>query len=466
MSNMKSIFPKVNNGLNIVIVGGGKIGAALIEQLTAEGHDITIIDNNPARIQTISNMYDIMGIVGNGASYGIQMEAGIENADLIIAVTGSDELNLLCCTVASRVGNCASIARVRTPDYSKEAGYLRKKLGLAMIINPELEAAKEISRIISLPMALDVTTFTHGQAELVKVKVTDTSPLDNMMVSDIAQNISNAFLIGAVERDNEVFIPSGNFVVKANDVISIVAARKDIHNTLKKLGFKTTTIKNCMIIGGGKVAYYLASQLISAKVDVKIIEQDKERCEQLSALLPKAVIINGDGTDQDLLNEENLSGIDSFVPLTGIDEENIMLTLHAKRISNAKAITKINRIGFKDVINTLDLGSVVYPRFITSEAIIAYVRALSNSINSNVETLYHLFDGRAEAIEFYIKEKSAVTDIPLMNLRLKDNLLICLINRNGRVFIPGGNDSFKEGDFVMLVTTHKGFGDIGDILMK
>ncbi|MCI8308430.1 MAG: Trk system potassium transporter TrkA [Lachnospiraceae bacterium] len=463
---MKPIFPKVNTGLNIVIVGGGKIGVALIEQLTAEGHDITIIDNNPVRIQTITDMYDIMGIAGNGASYGIQMEAGIENADLIIAVTGSDELNLLCCTVASQVGNCASIARVRTPDYSKEAGYLIKKLGLAMIINPELEAAKEVARIISLPIALDVTTFTHGQADLVKVKVTSNSPLDNMMISDIAHNISNDFLIGAVERDNEIFIPSGNFTIKSNDKISIVAARKDIHNTLKKLGFKTTTVKNCMIIGGGKVAYYLASQLLSAGVAVKIIEQSKKRCEQLSILLPKAVIINGDGTDAGLLDEEDLPGVDSFVPLTGIDEENIMLTLHAKQVSNAKVITKINRLGFKDVINTLDLGSVVYPRFITAEAIIAYVRALSNSMNSNVETLYHMFNGRAEAIEFYIKEKSAVTDIPLMNLKLKDNLLICLINRNGRVFIPGGNDSFREGDFVMLVTTHKGFGDIRDILKK
>lgn len=461
---MKSILPKAGNGLNIVIVGGGKIGAALIEQLTAEGHDVTIIDKNPARVQSITNMYDIMGIAGNGASYSIQMEAGIEAADLIIAVTGSDELNLLCCTVASQVGNCASIARVRTPDYSKEAGYLRKKLGLAMIINPDLEAAKEVSSIISLPIALDVTSFTHGQADLVKVKVTETSPLDNMRVSDIAQNISNDFLIGAVERDNEVFIPSGNFTIKANDIISIVAARKDMHHTLKKLGFTTTTVKNCMIIGGGRVAYYLASQLLSAGVSVKIIEQDKERCEQLSILLPKAVIINGDGTDEDLLNEEDLPGVDSFVPLTGIDEENVMLTLHAKQVSNAKVITKVNRIGFKKVINTLDLGSVVYPRFITAEAIIAYVRALNNSRNSNVETLYHLFDGRAEAIEFYIKEKSSVTDIPLMNLKLKDNLLICFINRNGRVFIPGGNDSFREGDFVMLVTTHKGFGDIGDIL--
>lgn len=463
---MNSLFSSGRDGLNIIIVGGGKIGITLIEQLTAEGHYITIVDTNPVKIQSITNMYDIMGVNGNGASLSVQMEAGIETADLIIAVTGSDELNLLCCTVASQVGNCASIARVRTPDYSKEANYLRKKLGLAMIINPELEAAKEASRIISLPTAIDVTTFAHGQAELVKLKVPDTSSIANMKIIDIAKNISNDFLICAVERDGQVYIPSGNFTILENDKISIVGARRDIHNIIKKLGFKTTTIKNCMIIGGGKVAYYLAAQLIAAGVEVKIIELNKERCEQLSILLPKAVIINGDGTDEDMLNEENIADIDSFVPLVGIDEENIMLTLYAKQVSKAKVITKINKIGFKNVINNMDLGSVIYPRFITSEAIIAYVRAVNNSINSNVETLYHMFDGRAEAIEFSIKENSSVTNIPLMDMKLKDNLLICFINRNGRVFIPGGNDVFMDGDSVMLVTRHKGFGDISDIFVK
>ncbi|MDE7431338.1 MAG: NAD-binding protein, partial [Lachnospiraceae bacterium] len=263
-----------------------------------------------------------------------------------------------------------------------------------------------------------------------------------------------------------VFIPSGEFVLQTGDYVSFVASRKNARDFLKKIGFKTHQVKDTMIIGGGKVAYYLAKQLLNIGISVKIIEKNRARCEELSVLLPQAIIINGDGTDEELLNEEGLAYAESFVPLTGIDEENIMLTLHAKQVSKAKVITKINRITFKDVITSLDLGSVVYPRFITSEAIIAYVRAKNNSVNSNIETLYHMFDSRAEAIEFRVEEESNVTDIPLMNLSLKKNLLICFINRNGKIFIPSGQDCIKAGDTVMIVTTHNGFTNIRDILKK
>ena len=461
---MRTIIPHENRGLNIIIAGCGKVGITLIDQLSKEGHYITVIDKNSTKLQTLSNNYDIMTICGNGASYSVQREAGIESADLIIAVTDSDELNLLCCTVASRSGKCSAIARVRTPDYSIEANYLKNKLGLARIINPELEAANEVTRILSLPTALDVTPFAHGQVEMVKIKIPENSFLDNMEIQNISKNISTDFLISAVERNGEVFIPSGSFILKSGDIMSVVAARRDILSTLKKMNFKSTPIKNTLIIGGGKVAYYLAKQLLNIGFDVKIIEQDRERCEELSILLPKAIIINGDGTDEDLLKEEGIQNCDSFVPLTGIDEENIMLTLYASKVSNAKAVTKINRINFTNVIAGLDLGSVVYPRFLTSEAIIAYVRAMKNSMNSGIETLSHLFNQRVEAIEFKIKEAPAVTNIPLMDLKLKNNLLICVINRNGRVFIPSGQDCFMDGDSVVLVTTHQGFNDINDIL--
>ena len=461
---MRTIIPHENRGLNIIIAGCGKVGITLIDQLSKEGHYITVIDKNSTKLQTLSNNYDIMTICGNGASYSVQREAGIESADLIIAVTDSDELNLLCCTVASRSGKCSAIARVRTPDYSIEANYLKNRLGLARIINPELEAANEVTRILSLPTALDVTPFAHGQVEMVKIKIPENSFLDNMEIQNISKNISTDFLISAVERNGEVFIPSGIFILKSGDIMSVVAARRDILSTLKKMNFKSTPIKNTLIIGGGKVAYYLAKQLLNIGFDVKIIEQDRERCEELSILLPKAIIINGDGTDEDLLKEEGIQNCDSFVPLTGIDEENIMLTLYASKVSNAKAVTKINRINFTNVIAGLDLGSVVYPRFLTSEAIIAYVRAMKNSMNSGIETLSHLFNQRVEAIEFKIKEAPAVTNIPLMDLKLKNNLLICVINRNGRVFIPSGQDCFMDGDSVVLVTTHQGFNDINDIL--
>ena len=440
------------------------MGATLVEQLSREGHDLTIIDKSPQRIQSITGLFDVMGIVGNGASYSVQMEAGIEDADLIIAVTNSDELNLLCCTVAKRVGGCAAIARVRTPDYSTEVGYLREKLGLAMIINPELEAAKEAARILYLPTALEVNSFAHGQAELIKFKVPEGNMLDGMTIAFLGKTIAHNILICAVERGKEIFIPSGDFQMQKGDIISFVSSRRSAKDFLETIGFKTNRVKSTMIIGGGKAAYYLAKQLLHMGISVKIIEIDKARCEELSILLPKAVIINGDGTNEDLLKEEGIEYTESFVALTGIDEENILLTLYARQVSNAKVITKINRITFKDVISNLDLGSVIYPRYITSETIIAYVRAKKNSMGSDIETLYHMFDHRAEAIEFRVREKSAVTNISLAELPLKKNLLLSCINRNGKIIIPSGQDCIRVGDTVMIVTTHTGFNDILDIL--
>ncbi len=461
-------MPKIRNpihtGLSIIIVGCGKVGSTLIEQLSKEGHDITIIDHNAQKVQEVASQYDIMGLAGNGASYNVQMEAGIENADLIIAVTNSDELNLLCCTVAKQVGNCAAIARVRTPDYSSEAAYLRNRLGLALIINPELEAAREAARILYLPTALEINPFAHGQAELIKFKIPEGNVLSGMSIAYLGKHIAPDILICAIERCGEVHIPSGNFQMEAGDVISFVATRKCSKHFLEDIGFKTRRVKNVMIIGGGKATYYLAVQLIHMGISVKIIERDRQRCEELSTLLPKAVIINGDGTDPELLTEEGIEYMESFIALTGVDEENVLLTLHARQVSNAKVITKINHLAFKGVISRLDLGSVIYPRYITSEAIIAYVRAKKNSMDSNIETLYHMFDHRVEAIEFRIDEDSKVTGSPLMNLPLKENLLVASINRNGSVLIPSGQDSIQVGDSVMIVTTHTGFKDILDIL--
>ena len=267
-----------------------------------------------------------------------------------------------------------------------------------------------------------------------------------------------------MERGKEIFIPSGDFQMKKGDIISFVSSRRSAKDFLETIGFKTNRVKSTMIIGGGKAAYYLAKQLLHMGISVKIIEIDKARCEELSILLPKAVIINGDGTNEDLLKEEGIEYTESFVALTGIDEENILLTLYARQVSNAKVITKINRITFKDVISNLDLGSVIYPRYITSETIIAYVRAKKNSMGSDIETLYHMFDHRAEAIEFRVREKSAVTNISLAELPLKKNLLLSCINRNGKIIIPSGQDCIRVGDTVMIVTTHTGFNDILDIL--
>jgi trk system potassium uptake protein TrkA len=454
-----------SSGLNIIVVGCGKVGSTLTERLYKEGHDVTIVDTDPSKLQNLTNNFDVMGIVGNGASYSTQIEAGIENADLIIAVTGSDELNLLCCTVAKRVSHCDAIARVRNPDYSEEVGYLREKLGLSMIINPELEAANEIARILCLPTALGVSPFSRSKSELVKFKIPAGNVLCGQKIRNLGKLAQNV-LFCAIERGDSVYIPDGNFEFMEGDSITFIASAKAATTFFEKAGFQTHKVKNTIIIGGGKAAYYLGKLLLSLGIRVKIIESDRQRCNELTTLLPGAVIINGNGTDEDVLKEEGIHQAESFVPLTGIDEENILLTLYAREASNAKVVTKINRITFNNVITNLDLGSVVHPKYITSETIVAYVRAKKNSMNSGIETLYHMFDSRAEAIEFKVNNAPEITDIPLKDLRLKSHLLIANIARDGHDIIPGGDDCIKNGDSVIVVTTHTGFHDIHDILEK
>ena len=456
---------EATQGLNIIIVGGGKVGVTLVEQLAQEGHDITIIDQNAKVVESITNTYDAMGVIGNGASYSTQMEAGIENADLFIAVTNSDELNLLCCTVAKRAGNLAAIARVRTPDYSKEVDYFIEKLGLAMIINPDFVSSRVIAKILTLPTALDVTSFSHGRVNLVRIELPEDNPLCNRTIAELGRDgIIQQTVICAIERDGKVFIPSGDFIIRAKDIISFAASQRESRQFLKKIGFKTGQVKTCMIVGGGIAGYYAAELLIKAGINVRIIEINQNRCERLSELLPEATIIHGDGTSEELLKEEGIEDVDAFIPLTGIDEENILLSLHAKKVSHAKVITRLTRNNFMEVVNGLDLGSVLYPKYITSEAIIAYVRARNNSKGCNIETLYHMFDSRAEAIEFKVEKASDVVDVPLSKLSLKKDLLIAFINRNGKIIIPKGQDVIKVKDTVMIVTTHKGFKDIQDIL--
>lgn len=452
-------------GLRIIIVGIGKVGRTLVDRLSKEGHDIVIIDKNQEKIDAMTNLYDIMGIKGNGASYSIQMDAGIQDTDLLIAVTDSDELNLLCCTIAKQVSDCAAIARVRQPDYYKEVSYLQKKLGLAMIINPEFEAAREISSILSLPDTLEVNSFAHGQAEMVELRLHAKNTLCGTAIKDMHSKVTGSVLIAAVKRGSEVYIPTGDFVLQADDIISVVGAKRFARSFLHDIGIKTHAVRDCLIVGGGKASYYLASALLHNKINVRIIERDKNRCEELSVAFPKATIINGDGSDEALLMEEGLEYAESFVPLTGIDEENILLTLYANQVSNAKVITKVNRINFESVLSQLNLGSVIYPKHITAEAIIAYVRAISASGDAkDILTLYHLFDQKVEAIEFNITEESKATGTPFSVLQFKSNLLVASINRNGKIIIPSGSDTIEVGDTVMVVTTHTGFATILDTL--
>ncbi len=459
------------NGLKILIVGCGKVGTTLARELSKEGHDITVVDKNAEKVHMNVNTYDVMGVVGNGASYSTLVEGGVETADLIIAVTRSDELNILCCTLAKQGRDIATIARVRDPDYNKEVKYLKQSLGLNMVINPEKETAAEMARVLYLPTALEINSFAHGHAEHTRVKLPEGNLLCGMTPAELGAQLREkakkvSILITMVERGGEVFIPAGDFVFEANDIVSFVGNRNVTRLFLDYIGFKTNRAHNALIVGGGEIAFYLAEQLISMGIDVKIIEHDSKRCEELSIALPKAVIINDDGTEQEVLAAAGIEDAEAFVAVTGMDEENILLTLYARRVSKAKTITKINRSSFKEVMNDLDLGSLFYPAYITTEMILAFVRAKSNSrtVGEGVTTLAQFCDGAVEAIEFCVDEESEVTGTMLMNLNLKKNVLVSFIYRNGNVIIPSGQDTIEVGDTAMVVTTNKGFSNICDIL--
>lgn len=450
--------------MNILIVGGGKVGRTLASQLNEEGHNIVIVDTNREIVETISNSLDIMGIVGNGASYSVQMEAGIEEADLLLAVTTSDELNLLCCLIAKKAGNCHTIARVRNPIYNQEIGFIREELGLSMIINPEQAAAREISRLLKFPSAIKIDTFAKGRVELLRMRIPENSILHQRKVYEIKTLLRCDVLICAVERGDEVVIPNGNFVLESNDKISLIASPRQANEFFRKIAIVTNQVKNTMIVGGGTIAYYLALQLLEMGIEVKLVEKNKSRCEELSELLPNAIIIHGDGTNQEVLLEEGLENMESFVSLTNFDEENIMLSLFAGNRSNAKLVTKINRITFDDVIDQLNLGSVISPKTTTANDILQYVRAMQNASGNNVETLYQIIGGKAEALSFKIQKESSIVGVTLEKLNLKKNLLICSIIRGGKVITPRGQDMIKVKDTVIVVTTNTGLNDIEDIL--
>lgn len=451
--------------MKIIIVGCGKVGTTLAEQLNRENHDITLIDCDSEALQSISDSTDVMSVTGNGAVYQVQMKAGIKEADLLIATTNSDELNMLCCLIAKKAGNCHTIARIRNPEYSAEINYIREELNLSLAINPELAAAREIARLLRFPNAIKIELFAKGRIELLKFLIPKDSILDRMKVMDVVSRLKSNVLICAVERGDDVVIPDGNFEMKGGDKISFIAPHAECADFFRKAGIENNTVNSAMFVGGGKLTVYLAKALADTKIKIKIIEQDEERCRILSELLPHAMIIHGDGSDQKLLLEEGIRQTEAFASLTGFDEENILLSLYAASQSRAKLITKVNKIAFENVINALNLGSVIYPKMLTADIILQYVRAMQNSMGSNIETLYKIVADKAEALEFRVRGDSPVLGIPLEKLRTRNNLLVACINRNGRIIMPRGKDTLEAGDTVIIVTTHTGLNDLKDILM-
>ena len=451
--------------MNIMIVGCGKVGQTLAQHLNEDGNNVTVIDTDDKLVSDVAARLDVMGYVGNGATHTLQQEAGIEKTDLLIAVTGSDELNLLCCLIAKKESNCQTVARVKNPAYSTETAYLKDELGLAMVINPEHAAATEIARVLRFPSAIKIETFAHGRVELFKYKIPEGSRLSGMAVKDVVAKLSCDVLVCTVEREDETYIANGNFVFAEKDIISVIASPKNASDFFKAIGYKNRAVRTVMAVGGGETSQYLCSILHRSGISVKIIEKDQKKCESLCVKYPEVDVIHGDASDQALLLEEGIDTVGAFVALTGIDEENILLSLFAKSAGAGKVVTKINRIAFDDVIKHLDLDTTIYPKNITADSNLRYVRAMKNSLGSNMETLYSIVPGQVEAAEYTVGEGSPVTDIPLMKMQKKPDILIAAIIRGGKVLIPRGSDVISAGDRVVVVSRTKTMDDIADMLL-
>ncbi|MBR6395941.1 MAG: Trk system potassium transporter TrkA [Lachnospiraceae bacterium] len=451
--------------MKIIIVGCGKVGFTIASQLSSEDHDIVIIDPNAAVISSVTDELDIMGIVGNGVSHETLMEAGVKDADLVIAVTNSDEQNLICCLIARKAGHCRTIARVRNPLYHKEVNTFMQEFGISSIINPEYLAADEISRIMQFPSAIKIDRFANGRVEMLHFKVGEDSELIDKPITYVRSNINPNILVASVSRNDQVIIPKGDFVFEENDKVTIVGKRNDAISFFRKLGLLKNRVGSALIAGGGKISYYLAKYLLASGVRVTIIEQKKERCEELSDMLPDAMVICGDATDQKILDEEGIKSAQGFVALTGLDEENIFMSIYAKEVNaDIKTVTKINRITFKSVIDNLDLDTVINPGVIMAENIVRYARSMSRSLSSNVEKLYKLEDGRAEAVEFAIKDDASYTGVALSKLKFKKDTILACIYRNGAIIIPTGSDEIRKNDLVVFVFADKSVSDIKEVL--
>lgn len=451
--------------MKIVIVGDGKVGFTLSQQLSKEGHDIVIIDNKQTVLEKSSDLLDVMGVQGNGANYSVQIQAGVPDADLLIAATSSDEINILSCFLAKKLGAAKTVARVRDPEYLESLSYLRKDLGLSMIVNPELEAARNIGRILQFPSAVKKDSFARGRMELVEIKLYEDSPLIGLKLSDLKKHYKEKVQVSVIQRGNEVFIPDGRTELKLNDKITVTGSLKDTAAFFKKIRLKKGKIKNVMIIGGSRIAYYLAKNLETFGMNVKIIEQNYEKCIQLSNVLKKAMVIHGDGSDQEVLNEEGLEQMDALVSLTGLDEENIIISMYALHKNVRKVITKINRINYAEILGSTGIDSVIAPKDITAGRIIRYVRAMQNSYGSSVESMTKLIDNRVEALEFKVRANYSKLNVKLKEYKTKDGVLIANIVRQGQNIIPTGEDMIQLGDSVIVVTTIPCLQELNDILV-
>ncbi len=453
--------------MQITLVGGGSVGVSLIEQLQSEGHDITVIDTDARVIEQISNTHDVIGYVGNGATFDVLRSVGIENCDLLIATADSDELNLLCCLAAHRLGAKNTIARVRNPEYAGQLYELKSDFGLSMTINPERAAASEIARVLRFPSATGVELFARGRAELVSCRVQK----DNILVGKRLMELSSlgiTVLICSVERDGEVFIPGGNFVINEGDNLYFTGSPKDISKAFKKAGLYLNPVKSVMITGAGTITHYLAEMLSGDNIALKIVEKDKQRAEAMAKKYPKAVVLHGDASDHEFLAEEGLDKTDAFVALAELDEGNILSAIHASRKNVNKVIAKVTSDNFFSMFKGKELETVVSPKLVTINEILRYVRALAASDSEgNVLSLYKIVGGKVEVLEFEADgDMKDLVDKPLYALSLKKNILIACIVRNNKALVPKGSDCIMAGDSVLVVSASQRITNLGDILAE
>ncbi|WP_303836931.1 Trk system potassium transporter TrkA [Ruminococcus flavefaciens] len=450
--------------MDIIIVGCGKVGSALAEVLSDE-HNVTIIDKKESLVEAASNDFDVMGIVGNCLQTEVLEEANVAKANIIIAVTASDEVNILSCLIAKRMGARHCIARVRSPEFDKQLVFMREELGISMMVNPDYNAANEIAKVLRYPEAINIESFAKGRVDLAEIRITSGSILDGVALSQLSRRMRLDVLICAVQRGEELTIPNGNFVLRAGDKIHMTASHSNMVKFFKSISaaYREKRVKSAVLIGGGRVAYHLAQQLIEMGVKVKIIEIDRDRCLELSDRLNKVDISCADGTDHDILEEERVYDADAVVTLTGIDEENILLSLLAKNNGVDKVVTKVNRMSLMQLSDTLDLDSIISPKTITVNQILQYVRAKQNSLGNNVTTLYRLVNDRLEAIEFVVRDKKDYVDVPLKKLKLRSGILIASIVRGNELIIPKGDDCLQVNDSVVVITTTKGMHDLSNI---
>lgn len=451
--------------MNIIVVGCGKIGTTVLENLVEEGHNVTAVDVRPAALTDITNIHDVITVCGNGGDCETLEEAGVADADLVVATTGSDEVNMLCCYMAKCMGVANTVARIRNPEYNdRSLVTMKQHLGLSLSINPDKLAAHELYNILRLPAAVKIETFSAHKFEMIELKLKGDSPLTGTPLSEARNRLNAKFLICVVQRGDQVFIPDGHFVLQGGDVIGLTAVHSEIQKMLKASGTAKKQARKVMLLGGSRIGYYLAKRLLAAGAEVKIIDKNRDTCESLCELLPAATVICGDGAQQELLLEEGLEQMDAFVALTGLDEQNILLSFFASSHNVPKVIAKVSRPELGGLAKRLGLDCIVSPRSTVADLVVQHARALENSMGSSVETLYTLMDDGAEALEFKVKDDPRLVRIPLKDLQLKPQVLVAGILRGRETIIPVGNDEILPGDKVVVITAGRRLNDLADIL--